>query len=170
MSSCLLLHTDIYAQQMCFYKFRCEVCEHGCIFFFGTLPIKSWCLGPLLMNLGILTAAPNKMLIWHERSYAKWLPKQNHEMSCILCLVHGTWEYLEASMLKRLYVDASVDYPNRSQTFKMPDMWVKPPKILQGSVSPIWTPPTNHPLLTPRGRRIIQPSPAWIPDSQYCKI
>lgn len=33
-------------------------------------------------------------------------------MSCILCLVHGTREYLEASMLKRLYVDTSVDYPN----------------------------------------------------------
>lgn len=171
MFSCLLLHTDIHAQQMCSFKSTCGVCEMWLhIFFFGFLPIKSGGLDPLVINLSRLVAAPFTIPIRYGRSCARWLPKLDHKRSCILCLVHGTLDYPEASVLKRLCVGTSVDCPNWSQTFKMPDMWVKPSKILQDGASSIWTPPTNQPLLTPKGRRIIRPSPAWIPDPQYCKI
>lgn len=136
---------------------------------FGSLPIKSGGLDPFPINLSRLVAAPFTIPIRYGRSCARWPPKLDHKRSCIPCLVHGTLDYPEATMLKRLCVGTSVDCPNWSQIFKMPDV-SEAIEILQGGASSIWTPPTNQPLLTPKGRRIIQPSPAWIPDPQYCKI
>lgn len=117
---------NTHTQQMCFWKSRCGACKIWYLFY-QELGSRS-----PAHESGQTCGFSNHNIKWR---YARWLSKLSHKKSCSLWkmrLPGGL--HAEAVMCRHLS-----GLPQLIQTFKMPDMWEKPSKILQSSVSLIWT-------------------------------